>query len=163
MGGEMKSGKAFIRRLDVRDVMEALYVINKSNAEAYRKIIPPEYFKEPVFTYEEFLEKFNEMVFYGYELEGKIVGVAALQLLNEYSGNIRFVYVLPEHQRKGIGTSLIAYIEAEARRLGLKYLTVPYVDINAKWAINFYMKLGYKVVEKREKPWGYDLFFKKAL
>jgi GNAT superfamily N-acetyltransferase len=128
MGREMKLGKAFIRRLEVRDVMEALYVINKSNAEAYRKIIPPEYFKEPVFTYEEFLKKFNEMVFYGYELEGKIVGVAALQLLNEYSGNTRFVYVLPEHQRKGIGTSLATYIEAEARRFGLKYLTVPYVD-----------------------------------
>lgn len=109
------------------------------------------------------MKKFNEMIFHGYELEGKIIGVAALQLLNEHSGNIRFVYVLPEHQRKGIGTSLVTHIEAEARRFGLKYLVIPYVDINANWAINFYMKLGYKVVEKHEKPWGYDLFFKKAL
>jgi len=159
----MKPEEAFVRKLDAKDVMKALSVINKSNAEAYRKIIPPKYFKEPVFTYAEFLKKFNEMIFYGYELEGKIVGVAALQFLSECSGNIRFVYVLPEHQRKGIGTSLITHIEAEARRFGLKYLIVPYVDINANWAVNFYMKLGYKVFEKREKPWGCDLFFKKAL
>ncbi|MBO3808638.1 MAG: GNAT family N-acetyltransferase, partial [Candidatus Brockarchaeota archaeon] len=74
-----------------------------------------------------------------------------------------FVYVLPEHQRKGVGTSLVTHVEAEARRLGLKKLRVPYVDANAYWAINFYMKLGYRVVDKREKPWGYDLFFEKTL
>lgn len=78
-------------------------------------------------------------------------------------GYVRFVYILPEHQRKGIGTSLVTYIEVEARKLGLRKLIVPYVDVNAYWAINFYIKLGFKVVEKREKPWGYDLFFEKEL
>jgi ribosomal protein S18 acetylase RimI-like enzyme len=159
----MESEHTFIRKLGVKDVPVALSVINKSNSEAYRKIIPLEYFKEPVFTYEELLKKLDEMTFYGYELNGKIVGVAASQPQSESLRNVRFVYVLPEHQRKGVGTSLVAHIEAEARRHGLKQLRVPYVDINARWAINFYKKLGYQIIEKREKPWGYDFFFEKTL
>jgi GNAT superfamily N-acetyltransferase len=152
-----------IRKLGIKDVPVILSVINKSNAEAYRKIIPLEYFKEPVFTYEELLKKLEEMTFYGYELDGKIVGVAAFQLQSECSGNVRLVYVVPEHQRKGVGTWLVTHIEAEARRHGLRQLRVPYVDINARWAIDFYIKLGYRIIEKRGKPWGYDFFFEKML
>ena len=152
-----------VRESDVKDVRDVLYVINRSSAEAFEKIIPPEYFKEPVFTYDELLKKFREMTFYIYELEGEIIGVAALQVESESLGNVRFVYVLPDHQRKGVGTSLVTYIEAEARRLELETLRVFYVDINAYWAINFYTKLGYTVVDKRKKPWGYDLFFEKVL
>jgi len=40
---------------------------------------------------------------------------------------------------------------------------VPIGEAKAPWAINFYEKLGYRVVEKREKPWGFDLFFEKEL
>lgn len=152
-----------IRKLDVKDAWEVLSVINRSNAEFYKRIIPPEHFKEPVFTYDELLTKFKEMTFYAYQLEGKIIGVAALQTKSECLGNVRFVYVLSEYQRRGVGTSLVTYIETEARKLGLKKLRVPFVDINAYWAIDFYTKLGYEIVDKREKPWGYDLFFQKTL
>jgi len=152
-----------VYRADVKDIEVILFVINKSNSQAYRKIIPPEHFKEPVFTREELSQKFREMTFFIYELEDESVGVAALQIEDEELGYVRFVYVLPEHQRKGVGTSLVTYIEAEARRLGLKKLRVPYVDRNANWATNFYTKLGYEVADKRKKPWGYDLFFEKSL
>jgi GNAT superfamily N-acetyltransferase len=60
-------------------------------------------------------------------------------------------------------SSLIKYIEGEARKLGFRRLRVPYVDMNADWAINFYKKFGFRIVEKREKPWGFDLFFEKKL
>ncbi|MDI6905310.1 MAG: GNAT family N-acetyltransferase [Candidatus Bathyarchaeia archaeon] len=152
-----------IRKANVSDASKVLCVINRSNAEAYRKIIPPEYFKEPVFTYEDILKKFEEMRFYIYELEDMAVGVAALQTEIDHSGSVRFVYVLPEHQRKGIGTSLVKYIEGEAIKLGFEKLRVPYVDMNAHWAISFYKKLGYKVVDKGAKAWGYDLFLEKVL
>jgi len=151
-----------IRKAGFEDVTEVLSVINKSNAEAYRKMIPPQYFKEPLFTYEDVLKKFEEMNFYVYELEGKVVGVAALEPKGDVA-NVRLVYVLPQHQRKGVGTSLVKHVEGEAKRLGFKKLRVPYVDAKAHWAMNFYEKLGYRVVEKREKPWGFDLFFEKEL
>ena len=86
-----------VRKADAKDALEVLSVINRSNAEAYRKIIPPEYFKEPVLTYEDILKKFEEMSFYIYELEGAAVGVAALQTETSHSGSVRFVYILPEH------------------------------------------------------------------
>jgi GNAT superfamily N-acetyltransferase len=147
----------------MKDMEVILSIINKSNSEAYKKIIPQEYFKEPVFTREELSQKFREMTFFVYELDDRGVGVAALQIECKELGYVRLVYVLPEHQREGIGTSLVAHIEAEARRLRLKTLRVPYVDMNANWAINFYKKLGYRVVDKRKKPWGFDLFFEKSL
>lgn len=152
-----------IRKADIRDASEVLSVINRSNAQAYRKIIPPEYFKEPVFTLDHILEKFKEMSFHIYEVEGKAVGVAALQKESKSAGNLRLVYVLPEHQRKGVGASLVRHIEWEAMKLGFRKIRVPYVDMNAHWAINFYEKLGYKLAYKRRKPWGYDLFFEKVL
>ncbi len=152
-----------VRKSDIKDVREVLRVINRSNAEAFKKIIPPVYFREPVFTYDEFLKKIKEMTFYSYKLKGEIIGVAALQVESGSLGNVRFVYVLPQHQRKGVGTSLVTCIEAEARKLKLETLRVPYVDINAYRAINFYKKLGYTVVDKHKNPWGYDLFFEKVL
>jgi N-acetylglutamate synthase-like GNAT family acetyltransferase len=152
-----------VRKAVLKDIKKVLAVIDISNAEAYKKIIPEKYFKEPVFTHDEFLEKFREMTFYVYEQNGEIAGAAALQTESEGLGYVRFVYILPKHQRKGIGTRLVAHIEIEARRLGLKTLKVPHVDTNAHWAINFYMKLGYNLVDKRKKPWGYDLFFEKML
>jgi N-acetylglutamate synthase-like GNAT family acetyltransferase len=105
-----------IRKADLEDATEVLSVINKSNAEAYRKMISPQYFKEPLFTYEDILKKFEEMNFYVYELEGKVVGVAALEPKGNVA-NVRLVYVLPQHQRKGVGTSLVKHIEVKAKGL----------------------------------------------
>ena len=152
-----------IRKADIKDASDVLFVINRSNAESYRKVIPTEYFKEPVFDFDDILRKFREMSFYLYELEGRAVGVAALQTESNCLGNIRFVYVLPEHQRKGVGSSLVTHIEGEATKLGFRKLRVPYVDIDASWAIKFYKKLGYKIVDKLKNPWGYDLFFEKVI
>jgi len=39
-----------VYRADTKDIDVTLSIVNKSNSEAYRKIIPQEYFKEPVFT-----------------------------------------------------------------------------------------------------------------
>jgi GNAT superfamily N-acetyltransferase len=62
--------------------------------------------------------------------------------------------VLPEHRRKGIGTTLIRHIEVEAAKMGLKRLTVSCVFDEAGWAKSFYVKLGYKVGDMIALPWG---------
>jgi hypothetical protein len=41
-------GLGIIRRASTRDLEEVLRVINRSNAEAYKDIIPEEHFREPV-------------------------------------------------------------------------------------------------------------------
>jgi len=151
-----------IFRAGTKDIQAILFVINRSNSEAYRKIIPPKYFKEPVLTLEELLKEFEKMTFYAYKIENATIGVAALRLEDGSMGQLRWVYVLPEHQRKGVGTSLIGYIENEAGKRRLKKLRVLTND-SAYWAKNFYSKLGYKMISKISRPWGDDAVYEKTL
>ena len=149
-----------IYRVATKDIKAILFIINRSNSVAYRKIIPPKYFKEPILTSQELLKEFEKMTFYVYEIENAAIGVAALKLEDGGIGQIRWVYVLPGHQRKGFGTSLIEHIENEALNRRLKKLRVLTSD-SAYWAKNFYSKLGYKMIGKISKPWGTTRFTRK--
>ena len=151
-----------IERASEEHAKKILYVINESNRKAYRDIIPEEHFREPVLSIEELLQDFSRMSFYVYRHEGEIVGVAALDVLDKDTGRIRWVYVLPEFQRKGIGTALVTYVEHEAERFGLKKLWLITAE-KAYWAINFYNKLGYRQTARIERPWGNDLIMEKKI
>ena len=139
---------------------EILEVVNNSNLEAYKDLIPQEHFKEPILTSEELQEDLKRMTFFGWEIKGKIVAVAALDDLGEQTGRVRYVYVLPGYQRQGIGTTLIRRVEELAEGLGIKHLKVLTVE-KAGWAISFYCKLGYQLAERIQRPWGFDVFLEK--
>jgi GNAT superfamily N-acetyltransferase len=141
---------------------EVLSVINTSNREAYRAVILGEHFREPVLSLQELLKDFERMTFHAYKTEGRIVGVAALEVESPETGRIHWVYILPRHQRRGIGTALIRHCERKARELGLGRLRLLAVG-KAVWAVNFYKKLGYRLEEKIERPWGSDVFMAKEL
>lgn len=82
-------------------------------------------------------------------LEGRIVGVAALEVLATCLGPVGVatrVYVLPEFQRKGIGTALMSEIERMAKEHGAKEIHI-WTDPKATWAVSFYKKLGYQEIE----------------
>lgn len=147
---------------DIKDVDRVLFVINKSNSEAYRRIIPPEYFTEPVITLNELLKELEEMTFYTYKVKESTIGVAALRVKRGGVGRIRWVYILPGHQRKGFGTSLVNHIENEALKMGLRKLVV-LTNANAYWARNFYTKLGYKMIDRIPRRWGDDVIYEKTL
>ena len=151
-----------IKKADLSEAEEILLVINTSNREAYKKIIPKEYFREPVLSLAELLRDFERMSFYVYKSEGRIVGVAALEVEGEERGRIHWVYILPKYQRRGIGTALISYVEQEARKMGLKRLRLLTVE-GAYWAVNFYKKLGYTLTVRVANPWGFDVFLEKEL
>jgi len=152
-----------IREASVDDVDEIVHVINESNYHAYRSIIPDEYFKHPVVSRDEILEDMRRMRFYVYEVEGRIVGVAALQpKLDEKVGIIRWVYVHPEHQRRGIGTALIKHIENIALSLNLEKLRLVTHE-KAHWAIRFYEKLGYRAVSYIQRIAWKDILMEKTL
>lgn len=152
-----------VSRAKAKDVERILFVINRSNSEAYRRIIPPEHFREPVLTLGRLLEDFEQMIFYIGQVKRIVIAVAALKIVNNEVGQIRWVYVLPERQRTGVGTSLIRHIENEGKRAGLKELMIPYVHETAYWARDFYRKLGYTAVGRRPRPWGADIVYRKTL
>ena len=137
-----------IERASEEHAKKILDVINESNRKAYKDIIPEERFRETVLSIEELLQDFSRMSFYVYRHEGEIVGVAALHVLDKDMGRIRWFYVLPEFQRRGIGTALVTYVEHEAERFGLKKLWLITAE-KAYWAINFYRKLEYKQIGRK--------------
>ena len=144
------------------DAEEILSVINTSNRESYKKIMPKEHFREPVLSLEKLLEDFESMIFYVHRSQGTIAGVAALETESEETGRIHWVYILPEYQRQGIGTALVTHLERKAIEMGLRRLRLLTVE-KARWAVNFYKRLGYHLAEKIERPWGFDVFMTKEL
>ena len=151
-----------IEKADSGNAEEILAVINISNREAYKSIIPKDHFKEPVLSLEELLEDFERMTFFAYRSGGRIVGVAALRVESEGTGRIRYVYILPEYQNRGIGTNLLTHLEQRAKEAGLRRLRSLTVG-KANWAIHFYKKLGFGLAEKIERPWDFDVFLEKEL
>ncbi len=157
-----KDGGNTIEKTSPESAKEILRVINTSNREAYRDIIPTPHFREPVLSLDELLVDLQRMTFYAYKSQGRIIGVAALHVEGEATGRIRWVYVLPRHQRKGIGTALISHLEAKGRKMGLKRLRLLTVA-KAEWAVSFYTRLGYTLCDRIERPWGFDIFMEKEL
>ena len=102
------------------------------------------------------------MTFYVHRSEGRVVGVAALYVEHEEAGRVRWVFVLPEHQRQGIGTALVSHVEQRAREPGLRRLRLV-TPARAGWAIRFYGKLGYELAGEVENPWGMEVLLTKEL
>lgn len=144
------------------DFQTILPVINKANREAFGRIIPKEHFKEPILTREELDKCLEKMTFYVHRHKKQIVAVAALSVEDDASGRIRWVYVLPKHQKQGVGTALVLHLEKVAREKGLRKLRLM-TDNGAEWALRFYQKLGFTLAYRVPNPWGYDVWMEKQL
>jgi len=151
-----------IERADINCANDILHVINTSNREMYQSVIPQKHFKDPYLSLDELFQNFNEMTFYVYEHQNKIVGVVALEVESPEVGKIHCLYVLPQYQRKGIGTALVIYLQKFAEGIGLKKLKL-HVGEQAYWASNFYKKLGYETIDKLERAWGTTVVMAKEL
>ena len=73
-----------------------------------------------------------------------IIGVARLQFNSGNEVQIRYMAVSPEHQRQGVGRSMIGYMENHAMRTGHNDIVL---DAREP-AVGFYEKLGYEVTGK---------------
>jgi len=130
-----------IRKTDLDNLEEILAVINRSDREAYEGVIPDEYFKNPYLSFEDILEEFYHMTFYVYKVDGEIVGVLVFKVESKEICWVKQLFILPEHQRRGIGTELMAHAEGKAREIGLKKLRLRTgMWSKAYWTINFYKK-----------------------
>lgn len=127
------------------DEGEILNIINES-AKTYRGVIPRDVYCEPYMPLRELRKEINEMTFFGYQAEGKLVGVAGYQRVKDVT-LVRHVYVLPEHQRRGIGEKLLAHILWIATT---KRILVGTWEA-ATWAIRFYEKNGFKLQANKDE------------
>jgi GNAT superfamily N-acetyltransferase len=126
---------------DFRKIWE---VIN-DGAIAYKGVIPADRWHEPYMPQEELITQMEEGVqFWCYKENEEILGVMGIQ----YKGDvtlIRHAYVRSTHRNKGIGGKLLTRLAAIS--------TVPVLIgtwADAKWAITFYEKHGYRLLSNWE-------------
>jgi N-acetylglutamate synthase-like GNAT family acetyltransferase len=134
-----------IRKLSLEDI-DVIYEIINQAARAYQGVIPDDCYHEPYMSMDELRREMAKMTFFGWEEEGKLVGVMALQPVKDVA-LIRHAYVLPNYQRKGIGSKLLGYLRLMANTKEL--LVGTWAD--ATWAVGFYQKHGFKLMPNKDK------------
>jgi putative acetyltransferase len=82
------------------------------------------------------------------ELDGRIVGIAALVIQN---AELRACYVAPEASRKGVGSALVRKLERVAHDRGLAFLELD----SSVTAEPFYAALGYEALERGQHFLGH--------
>ena len=96
-------------------------------------------------TQEELKRQIDEGVhFWNYNEDGKILGVMGIQFKDVTL--IRHAYVRTSERKKGIGSKLLAHLLIKATTL---LLIGTWAD--AKWAIEFYQKHGFRLLPEEEK------------
>ena len=134
-----------IRRLSCKDTNAAWEIINEA-ARAYKGVIPDNCYHEPYMPKEELRREMKSMTFFGWQEEGELVGVMGSQPVKDVT-LIRHAYVLPDYQRKGIGTILLNHMKQMTKTKCLFVGT--WAD--ASWAIEFYQEHGFKLMPNKDE------------
>ena len=134
-----------IRQAQSADRPAMLAIINHA-AEAYRGVIPEDCWHEPYMPARELESEIAAGVaFWGCEADGALVGVMGIQPVRDVD-LIRHAYVLPAHQRHGIGAALLQYLRQRSTR---RMLIGTWAG--AEWAIRFYRRRGFELVPPERK------------
>jgi N-acetylglutamate synthase-like GNAT family acetyltransferase len=134
-----------IRKCRESDFNTIFEIINDA-AEAYRGAIPADRWHTPYMSSEELRHEIEDKVsFWGFELDGRLVGVMGIQDKGDVT-LIRHAYVRTPMRKKGIGAKLLKHLERSTRKPILIGTWKA-----ASWAIVFYEKNGYTVVPEVEK------------
>jgi len=133
------------------DDFDAMYAVINAAATAYDGVIPVDRYHVPYMPSEELRDEIAAGVrFWGvYEVgesgAEELRGLMGIQDVDDVT-LIRHAYVLPEHQRTGVGSRLLAHL------LGLPHqplLVGTWAD--AAWAVRFYERHGFRLVTPEEK------------
>jgi len=134
-----------IRKGTDEDFEEIFAIINDA-AIAYKGVIPPDRWHEPYMTKEELQGQIEEGVrFSCYVDNNELIGVMGIQDKADVE-LIRHAYVRTKRRNKGIGTLLLQELIKDAKKpilIGTWKAAV--------WAIRFYEKHGFRLVEEEEK------------
>ena len=134
-----------IRCCDDRDV-ELIWAIINDGARAYKGVIPADRWTEPYMSREKLRHEIEDGVtFWGHEAGGELAGVMGLQDVKDVT-LIRHAYVRTASRNQGIGGKLLTHLRTITSR---PVLIGTWAD--AVWAIGFYQKHGFRVVDQQEK------------
>lgn len=119
-------------------------IINDASI-AYKGVIPEDRWHEPYIPEDELRTQLADGVeFWGFKVEGRVLGVMGIQYKGEVT-LIRHAYVRTSERSQGIGGKLLTHLNSMATT---PILIGTWED--AKWAINFYLKNGFRLLEREE-------------
>jgi N-acetylglutamate synthase-like GNAT family acetyltransferase len=134
-----------IRKATDEDFEDIFNIINDA-AIAYKGVIPPDRWHEPYMTREELQSQIEDGVrFTCYVDNNEVIGVMGIQDKPDVA-LIRHAYVRTKQRKKGIGTLLLQELIKNAKKPILIGTWK-----SADWAIRFYEKHGFSLVEEEEK------------
>ncbi|MBD8070043.1 GNAT family N-acetyltransferase [Bacillus sp. PS06] len=138
-----------IRRMQEEDIQYVQHVARTSWNATYDGIIPAkiqENFLNSAYNDEMMLRRLNRSILFVAEADGKIVGFANYSPVNE-AGKVELgaIYLYPEFQGKGVGTSLLN--EGIRHLEGVKEI---YINVERDNTIGktFYEAKGFEVVSE---------------
>jgi GNAT superfamily N-acetyltransferase len=94
--------------------------------------------------------------------DGTVVACGAVRALDGDVGEVKRMWVRPDHRRQGLGVALLDALEAHAARLGYRTLRL---DTNAALtpAIGLYEHRGYRAIDRYNDNPDATHFFEKRL
>ena len=134
-----------IRQCQPNDMDKIYFIINEA-AKAYEGVIPADRYHQPYMPMEELEREMKRMTFFGWEVNGELVGVVGFEPINDVT-LIRHVYVLPQWQKQGIGSKLLSHLKGLVTTSRL--LVGTWAD--AGWAIDFYKKHGFNLLSDKDE------------
>jgi GNAT superfamily N-acetyltransferase len=133
-------------RLCTETDIPAIFTIVNDAAVAYKGKIPADCWHEPYMVLSELAAEIAaDVVFWGYERNGALLGVMGIQDRFDVT-LIRHAYVLTGERNTGIGGTLLRHLEA----ITSKQILIGTWE-TATWAVSFYRKNGYTQVSESEK------------
>ena len=134
-----------IRKGTDEDLEEIFTIINDA-AIAYKGVIPPDRWHDPYMTRDELKAQIEDGVQFSCYVENQaILGVMGIQDKADVA-LIRHAYVRTNQRNKGIGALLLQELIKDAKKPILIGTWKA-----ADWAIRFYEKHGFRLVEEEEK------------
>jgi uncharacterized repeat protein (TIGR03833 family) len=125
---------------------ETIYSIINEAAQVYKGIIPVDRWKVPYMPEDELKHEIDAgVVFWGFEEDGRLIGVMGIQHVQDVT-LIRHAYVRLQKQHRGIGKKMLLELCQKSDR---PILIGTWAD--ATWAIRFYEKHGFKRISEQEK------------
>jgi N-acetylglutamate synthase-like GNAT family acetyltransferase len=129
-----------------QDDFNEIYAIINDAANAYKGIIPEDSWHEPYMSKEELQKQIDDGVqFWKYTEDDKIMGVMGIQFKGDVT-LVRHAYVRTINRNKGVGSKLLLHLYKIS---ATPVLIGTWAD--AKWAIEFYRKHGFRLLSTQEK------------
>ncbi len=106
-------------------------------------------------TEESMIEMSHSRNIFCFEDKNNIVGYIAFRKKNNDTAWVSSLYIDPQSQGKGIGSELLKAVEIFAKEQGCIVVALE-THKDATWALNFYEKNGYKIINDEISSYPYN-------